>query len=316
MPSHADRSLIDSPSLFSLVAHLAEKIHDAREHNEQDTSSGPQSQHLGQETLVQRAEPFLPCDRSDSRECPVVLWNRASDLGRVLDTRLDDIQGRVDDSSDGTSHRTRNQVVCDLALLSRSRGQELTDLEDAAKVSRVPEDVSPHCGLEALVEGKGPFLLDDLGDAVDHAIVLVRLGLILQADLDELEGDDDEGFGCAGGGTSEDGEGLVHLGDAEEIAVEGAPRVVGGELGGPGSSKNDFVVREGDTVYLLGASIRIGAEIPRYNLEALPDVNPWLPRGASSSIPLMLDDLPEAIYHAIVCVVTHGFAGLELSGRV
>ena len=55
----------------------------------------------------------------------------------------------------------------------------------------------------------------------------------------------------------------------------------------------------------------MGAEIPRYNLEALPDVNPRVLPGVScSGIPLMLDDLPEAVYHAIVCLVSGGLAGL------
>jgi hypothetical protein len=62
----------------------------------------------------------------------------------------------------------------------------------------------------------------------------------------------------------------------------------------------------------------MGAVIPRYNLEALPDVNP--PSSFDScvghSIPLMLDDLPEAVDHAIVPLVTDGLAGLELSRRV
>jgi hypothetical protein len=93
--------------------------------------------------------------------------------------------------------------------------------------------VPPHGRLEALVECERALLLDDLGHAVDHAVVLVRLRLVLQPDLDELEGDDDEGFRCACGGAGEDGEGLVHLGHAEHIAVESAPGVVGGELGSP-----------------------------------------------------------------------------------
>lgn len=55
----------------------------------------------------------------------------------------------------------------------------------------------------------------------------------------------------------------------------------------------------------------MGAEIPRYNLEALPDVNHNdMLHVVGSSIPLMLDDLPEAVYHAIVCLVSGGRAGL------
>jgi hypothetical protein len=30
----------------------------------------------------------------------------------------------------------------------------------------------------------------------------------------------------------------------------------------------------------------------------------------------MLDDLPEAIYHAVVRIVTDGLAGLQLSGHI
>jgi hypothetical protein len=67
--------------------------------------------------------------------------------------------------------------------------------------------------------------------------------------------------------------------------------------------------------HLLGASIRIGAVIPRYSLEALPDISSYVRahRGLCSAVPLMLDDLPEAVDHTIVPLVTHGLAGLELS---
>jgi hypothetical protein len=206
-----------------LVTHLAEEIHHAREDDEQDTSSRTQSQHLGQEALVQRCEALFSRDNGKRAPCPVVLGQLPRHLWRVLNTTLDNIHGGVENRSHGSSDRTRNQIIRDLALLVRRGRQERADLEDAAKVASVPEDVAPHGGLEALVEGEGPFLLDDLGHAVDHAVVLVRLGAVLQADLDELEGDDDEGFGGTGGCAGEDREGLVHLVDAEEVAVEGAP---------------------------------------------------------------------------------------------
>lgn len=60
----------------------------------------------------------------------------------------------------------------------------------------------------------------------------MRLCFILETDLDEFEGDDDEGFCCSCGCAGEGCEGLVHLGDAEEVAVELSPLVVGGEFGG------------------------------------------------------------------------------------
>ena len=61
----------------------------------------------------------------------------------------------------------------------------------------------------------------------------MRLRLVLQSDLDELEGDDDKGLGCSGRSTSENGERLVHLLFAEQVAVEATPRVVCREFGSP-----------------------------------------------------------------------------------
>jgi hypothetical protein len=67
--------------------------------------------------------------------------------------------------------------------------------------------------------------------------------------------------------------------------------------------------------HLLGASIRMGAVIPRYNLEKLPDVNPAcsFPPVRGDGIPFILDDLPEAVDHAIITLVTNDLASLELS---
>lgn len=58
----------------------------------------------------------------------------------------------------------------------------------------------------------------------------------------------------------------------------------------------------------------MGAEIPRYNLEKLQDVNAGvLSDQAHLAIPFVLDDLPEAVHHAIVSLLTSGLSGLELS---
>ena len=140
-----------------------------------------------------------------------------------MDARLDDVHGGVENGTDGATDSTGDKVVCDLALLVCGGGDDGADLEDAAEVAGVPENVSPHGGLEALVEGQGTFLLDNLHYAVNHAVVLVRLGAVLEADLDELEGDDDEGFGRTGGGSCENRQGLIHLSLAEQVAVEGTP---------------------------------------------------------------------------------------------
>ena len=230
--THDRRSLGCVPNL-DIPTHLTEEVHDTGEDNQQDTTTGSQPEHLGQETFVKRTEAFLLHDGAESGPRPVVLGHLSDDLGGVLDTRLDDVHGGVENSTDGATDGTGHKVVGDLALLSGGGGQKGADLEDAAEVASVPEDVAPHGGLETLVQREGPLLPHDLGEAVHHAVVLVSLGSVLQTDLDELEGNDDEGFGGTGGGAGEDGKGLVHLLLAEEVAVEGTPGIVCGEFGGP-----------------------------------------------------------------------------------
>jgi hypothetical protein len=66
------------------------------------------------------------------------------------------------------------------------------------------------------------------------------LCLILQTNLDQLEGNDDERLGGTSGSAGEDGETLGHLGDAEEITVELAPLVVCGKLGCSESGQLEF----------------------------------------------------------------------------
>lgn len=187
--------------------------------------------HLGEEALVQGRETLLAGDGDEGGEGPVVLGGDTGNLGGVLNSALDDIQGGVEDGTDGATNGTGNEVVAHLTLRGLALGEQLFDLEDAAKVTGVPEDVAPEGALQTLVHGEGTLGLDDLGDNVEHAGVLSGGGLILESDLDELEGDDDEGLGGTGGGASENGDGLGHLGEAEEVAVDLAPLIVGGELG-------------------------------------------------------------------------------------
>lgn len=221
-----------SPSAhLCLSAHLPEEVHDTGEDDEQDTTSGTQPEHLGRESLVQGREALLFHDRAERRPGPVVLGCLSCDLGRVLDARLDDIHGGVQDSTDSSSNSTRDEIVCDLALLISCLGQQCADLEDAAKVAGVPENVPPHRRLQSLIQREGTLLRDCLPEAVDHAIVLVCLRLVLEPDLDQLEWDDDEGFGGSCSSTRQDRQGLIHLRLAEDIAVECAPRVIGCEFG-------------------------------------------------------------------------------------
>lgn len=148
-----------------------------------------------------------------------------------MNTALDDVQGSVENGTDSTTDGTRDQVVCHLALLGTSLGQHLSDLEDAAKVTGVPKNMSPHGTLQTLIHGQDTLVLDSLDNAVNHAIVLASGCLVLETDLDELERNNDEGLGGTSGGTSQNRQGLVHLVHAEHLAVSLAPFIVGGELG-------------------------------------------------------------------------------------
>lgn len=160
--------------------HIAEEVHDAGEDDKQDTTTRTQSENLGDEALVQRAEALLLENRAQRRECPVVLGCHARHLGGVLDSALDHVQRRVEDRTDCTTNGTGNKVVADLDGLVAGRvGREHgADLEDAAKITAVPEDVAPHSGLETLVERERAFCLDDLADNVKRTGVLSGLRLV------------------------------------------------------------------------------------------------------------------------------------------
>ena len=58
--------------------------------------------------------------------------------------------------------------------------------------------------------------------------------------------------------------------------------------------------------------MRMGALIPRYNREKLLADHISIHQGREVSIecdiPLILDDLPKAVYHAIVAFLTNAFA--------
>ena len=224
---------LDYSHSLDISTHLTEEVHDTGEDDQQNTTTRSQSEHLGQETLVESTETFCPQDCAESRPRPVVLGDLSNNLSRVLDARLHNVHGCVEDGTDRATDGTGHKVVGDLALLGCSGWQKGTDLENAAEVSGVPKNVAPHGGLETLVQSEGTLLPHDLGEAVNHAVVLVGLCSVLQTNFDELEGNDDEGFGGTSSGSGKDGERLVHLLLAEEVAVEGAPGVVCGEFSGP-----------------------------------------------------------------------------------
>lgn len=159
---------------------MAEEVHNAGENDEQDTTTGAQSEHLGNETLVQRAGTLLLQDCSERREGPVVLGRHARHFGGVLNSALDDVHGSVEDGTDSATDGTGDQVVADLDGLVTGGvcGEHGANLEDAAEVTSVPEDVAPHGGLETLVESERALSLDDLANDVERTVVLGGLGLV------------------------------------------------------------------------------------------------------------------------------------------
>lgn len=163
-----------------LISHLTEEIHHTREDDQQNTTTGSETEHLGQETLVQRAETFLSGDHAESWPGPAVLGYTTSNLRAVLYSALHHIHGGVENSSEGTTNSTGDQIVAHLnaLVLGWVLGKESTDLEDTTEVTSVPEDVAPHGRFEALVERQGAFLADDFGNAIHHAVVLGSLGLV------------------------------------------------------------------------------------------------------------------------------------------
>lgn len=160
--------------------HLAEEVHHTCEDNEQDTTTGAKSEHLGNETLVERTEALLLEDSTQCRECPVVLGHHAGNLGGVLNSALDNVHGGVEHSTNSATNGTRDKIVADLDRLvaSRVRRKHTADLEDTAEVTSVPEDVTPHGGLETLVERERTFSLHNLADDVKRAVVVGGLRLV------------------------------------------------------------------------------------------------------------------------------------------
>mgnify|MGYP005987668695 CR=1 FL=1 len=254
--------------------------------------------YLWQETLVESSRTLLSEDSQNSRPRPVVLGDLASNLGCVLDSALDNVHGSVQDSADSATNGTRDNVVGDLALLGVSLGEHLAHLENAAEVTSVPENMAPHGTLETLVHGEDTLVLHSLDNTVNHAIVLSSRSLVLQTNLDELEGNDHKGLSSTSRGTSQDGQALGHLVDTEPAAVDLAPFIVGsgrgGTLGGCHENRSsDTTVEAGSTMNSRSAG----------NLRAIAQQH---------NLPLVLDDLAEAVEHAIVSF-TSGSVGLQLT---
>jgi hypothetical protein len=263
-------------------AHSPEPLDDVSVDHEQNTATRTQSQNLWQESLVQRRKALLLHHRCETRPRPVVLWRDTLDSRCVLDPRLDHIHGSVEDCAHRTTNCARREVRDhSLRLISfRRRWQQSLDLENTPKVTRVPQDVSPQRTLQTIVQRQRPLVLDDFHEAVCDAIVFARARRILQPDLDQLERHNDKTLRRARSRTREDREWLICFLHAEQVAVEDAPGVVGGELGGTlGCFHHD-----------RGADAAVEA------------------RGS-----FVLDDLAEAVEHTgVVVLAGDGFGALEL----
>ena len=172
-------------SSCSLPFHVTEEVHDTGKNDQQDTTSRTQSQDLRQETLVQRTKALLPHNRAQRRPRPSILRHTTRNLGRILYPALRHIHRRVQDGADSSTHTPGDEIVAHLEglVFGRVFGQQRADLEDAAEVAGVPEDVAPDGGLEALVEGQDAFLADDFGDAVEHAVVFGCLRFVYTVSL-------------------------------------------------------------------------------------------------------------------------------------
>ena len=159
---------------------LKSKLEASQKKAKSEGDASDRTQDLWQKTLVQRTETLLLRNKFQSGPRPAVLGNTARNLRAVLYSALDDIHWSVEDGTDSASNGTRDEIVShlDRLVLRRVRRQESADLEDAAKVTAVPEDVAPCGGLKALVEGPDTLLTNDLLDAVEHAVVLGCLCLV------------------------------------------------------------------------------------------------------------------------------------------
>lgn len=149
---------------------------------------------------------------------------------RVISCRLRINVRSIENSSKGSSGGAGDEIVQHLSLLGLLLGQNRLDLVDDTKVTGVPGNVSPHGALESVVHGQNSLLGDNLAHDIDHARVLAGGGLVLQANLDELEGDDNERLGRSSSGTSQNRQGLGLLSHAEGVAVDFPPLVVGGKF--------------------------------------------------------------------------------------
>jgi len=138
---------------------------------------------------------------------------------------------RVQNGTDSATNGTRNDVIDNLALLGVGFGDQLPDLVNAAEVAGVPEDVTPHGRLKTLVQRQDTLIAHRLDDDINHAVVPAGRGLVLQTNLDQLEGNDDERLGSTSRGAGQDGKRLVHGLLAEQVLVKVAPFFIGSKLG-------------------------------------------------------------------------------------
>lgn len=170
--------------------------------DEEDTTSRAETKDLGGITLPESAVALLVEDLDDGGDSP------GSGGSRVLEAGLDDVEGGVEGGGEGTREGTDHKVAEheELAALpvTLSRGGGV-DGVDATKVGGVPDGITPEGGLETLVEGQGTLLAENLPDGIHGVGIATSVGAILHANLDQLEGHDNDGLSHTGARTSSGG---------------------------------------------------------------------------------------------------------------
>jgi len=182
-------------ALVVLSAASDEPVGDGLVNDEEDTTARAETEHLGDVALPECAGPLVAEHLKDGSPGP---WGS---VGGVLEARLDDIEGSVEGggqgSGDGTDHEVSQHEELALLPITLSRRGSV-DVVDHTEIGGVPDSITPEGGLEALVEGEGTLIAENLYHSVTGVRVTGGIRAILHANLHQLEGDDHNGLSHTG----------------------------------------------------------------------------------------------------------------------
>ena len=188
--------------VLSARATRDEPVGDRLVDDEEDTTTGAETENLGGITLPERAVALLLEDLEDGGPGP------GSSSGRVLEARLDDVEGGVEGGGEGARESSNHKVAEHKELtalpVALGRGRSV-DSVDGTEVGGVPNSVTPEGGLETLVEGQRSLLTEGLHDGIHGVSIATSVGTILHTNLDQLEGNDDNSLSHTGARTSGSG---------------------------------------------------------------------------------------------------------------